>query len=101
MSFEPIKRVLQHSVQHAPMAKELQIARVFDAFRSVLLALWGQERSDYMAAVSFREGTLKVESRSAAALQQVNVDSLRLKNEMNRILGGRVVRTIDARSKGF
>lgn len=101
MSFEPIKRVLHRSVQSAPLAKELQIARVFDAWASVLTAAWGAERAAFVAPISFREGSLTVESRSASALQQIRTDNVRLLNDMNRILGGRVVHAIDARSKGF
>jgi len=102
MSFEPIKRVLQRSVQqNAPISTELQIARVFDAWRTVLVALWGPDRAAYVAPISFREGTLKVESTSAAALQQLTVDSQRIKNEMNRLLGARIIISLNTRAKGF
>ena len=101
MSFEPIKRILTRSVQSAPMSKELQIARVFEAWQTVLSHLWGEEKAAYIVPVSFKEGVLKVSSTSPAAKQQLNVEMVRLKNEVNRYLSERVVMSIAVVSKGF
>ncbi len=101
MSFEPIRRVLQRSVQSAPIAKELQIARVFEAWQNVIVAVWGSERAAFLTPVSFRDGTLAVETTSASAQQQLRVDDTRLKNEVNRYLSERVLLKISVRSRGY
>ena len=101
MSFEPIKRILSRSIQSAPMSKELQIARVFEAWQVVLGHLWGEDKSKYVAPVSFKEGVLKVSSTSPAAKQQLNVEMPRLKNEVNRYLSERAVVEIVVVGKGF
>ena len=101
MSFEPIRRVLQRSAQSAPIAKELTIARVFDTWHNVLGAVWGPERAAFVTPVSFKDGVLAVETSSAPAQQQLRVDEIRLKNEVNRVLSARVVIRIAVRSRGF
>ena len=101
MSFEPIKRILTRSIQSAPISKELQIARVFDAWSLVLRQLWGEEKAAYIVPVSFKEGVLKVSSTSPAAKQQLNVEMVRLKNEVNRYLSEKVVVEVVVVGKGF
>lgn len=102
MSFEPIKRILVRSIQSTPVAsRQIQIARVFEAWRVVLLATWGEQKASYISVVSFKEGTLKVESRSPSAKQQLMIDLPRIKNEVNRQMGDLVLRSIVVISKGF
>jgi predicted nucleic acid-binding Zn ribbon protein len=101
MSFEPLKRILSRSVRSAPMSKELRIAQVFDAARFVLERLWGTERSSLVVPLSFREGTLKFETSSPAAKQQMLVERAALMNEINRRLGERIVTSIVVQGRGF
>lgn len=101
MSFEPIRRIVAKSLSDPRRTRDLQIARVFETARVVLLRLWGEERAAYVTPLSFREGVLKLETTSPSAKQQLALDLPRLKNEMNRQLGGQIVKTIQVRSKGF
>ncbi len=101
MGFEPLKRILRQTATTTPIAKDLQIARVFDCWQRTLVALWGDARANYVSPVSFREGVLKVETISPAAKQQLSTDLMRLKNDVNRQLGELVVRSITVLSKGF
>lgn len=101
MSFEPIKRIVNRSMKSAPIAKELQIARVFDGWGTVLLHTWGEGRARYISPISFREGVLTVASSSPTAQQQLTIDRIQLQNALNRHLGEFLVRSIVVRSKGF
>lgn len=101
MSFEPIKRILGRTVQSTPISKDLQIARVFHAWQTVLLHAWGEEKAGYIAPVSFREGMLKVSSISPAAKQQLALELPRLKNDVNRVLGDFIVKNVTVIAKGF
>ncbi|MEK7115810.1 MAG: DUF721 domain-containing protein [Patescibacteria group bacterium] len=101
MGFEPLKRILRHTIATAPIAQELKIARVFSAWEDTLRSVWGAEKAAYVFVVSLREGTLTVDVSSPAAKQQLQTDLIRLQNETNRQLGEFLVRAIRARSRGF
>ena len=84
----------------APQGKKLrddfQVARIFAEVENVLLLLWGPERSKYMKPLSFKEGTLKLQTTAPVAVQQLKVDRVRIMNELNRRLGARVIRDLRA-----
>jgi len=101
MSFDSMKRILSAKTAVDPRMRDLQIARIFDVTHLVLDKLWGEERAAYVTPLSFREGTLKLETSSPAAKQQLKLDETRLKNEINRQLGSLVVRSMVIQSKGF
>jgi hypothetical protein len=101
MTFEPLRHILSRSVRSNPASIDLQIARVFEQTNRVLSKLWGEERATTVRSVSFREGTLKLETTSPAAKQQLSVDAARIKNEINRLYGEQIVRSIVVQSKGF
>lgn len=102
MSFEPLRHILSRSIKgHTQESAQLQIARVFDLFHRVMLSFWQEERAQYVLPVSWREGVLKVETRSPAAKQQFQLDLPRIKNEINRQLGVQLVKKIIIQSKGF
>lgn len=101
MSFEPLSRILRQTVPHTPIAKDIQIARVFHAWEEALLGAWGKEKAAFVATVSFREGALAVDVTSPAAAQQLATDLTRIQNETNRRLGGLVVKAVRIRRKGF
>lgn len=100
MSFEPLRHILSRSIRTTAASTDLQIARVFDVSRTVLTKLWGEERAAYVRPVSFREGVLKLETVSPSAKQQLGVDLMRLKNEMNRLLDRQVITSIIVQGKG-
>mgnify|MGYP000638314411 CR=1 FL=1 len=94
MSFESIRKILSLKVQAGTGTKDMRIAHVFEAVRSVLDVEWGVEKSALVKPISFTEGTLKLETSSSAAKQELGVQAARLKNELNRRLGALVVRQI-------
>jgi hypothetical protein len=101
MSFEPLKRILVQSMKSAPISKEIGIARVFEAFQNVMQIRWGDERAAFLAPVSFKEGVLKIESRSPAAIQEFRLVETMVKNEINRQMGEVCVGRIQIVSRGF
>lgn len=101
MSFEPLRHILSRNIRSSPASTDLQVARVLDAAQTVVAKIWGDDRAQYVRPLSFREGTLKFETISPAAKQELQLDAIRLKNEINRQLGGQVVKNISTQSKGF
>ncbi len=101
MAFQSIKRVLPSVVQSHGLTKQVQAHQVIAGAQRGFRGLWGEERSTYVTPCSFREGTLKLESTSAVALQQLRIDQIKFMNELNRQLSARVVLKLELRSKGF
>ncbi len=101
MSFEPLKKIISRSAGNFVFSKELQIAQVFDAFVRVMENLWGREKAVYLSPVSFQEGRLKIRSTSPTAKQQFSLEVTRIKNEINRKLGGQIVKIITVISQNF
>lgn len=101
MSFQPIKRLIPQSIRSHGISKQIQARQVLEVACLVLKRMWGEERSGYVAPLSFVEGILKVECTSGSAMQQLRVDQTRVMNEMNRQLGERSVLRLDIRAKGF
>lgn len=101
MSFESIRKILPSVVGQRGIAPQLRIRRIFEEMTSLLRSRWGEDRAALVIPVSFREGTLKLESESAAAIQELRVQEIAFMNELNRRLGERLVRKIVLASKGF
>lgn len=101
MSFQPIKKLLPDALKNHGISKQIQARQVLELARETLRALWGEERSCYLEPISLLEGTLKMASTSAVAMQRFRLDETRFMNEINRRLGIRVVHRIEVRSKGF
>ncbi len=101
MSFDSLRHILSAKTVSDPRLHDLQIARIFSVTQLVLNKVWGEERAAYVKPLSFREGTLKLETTSPAAKQQLKLDEVRLKNEINRQLGSQAIRAIAVQAKGF
>ncbi len=101
MSFQSMRHILTGVVKHHVRSDDLQVARVFEIATLVLQKLWGEERAQMVTLKSFHEGILKFETTSSAAKQQLTVDGVRLKNEINRQLGSAVVAQLRVEGKGF
>jgi hypothetical protein len=98
---EPLKRILTQTMKSAPISKELGIARVFEAFRTVMVLRWGEEKAEYVIPVSLKEGVLKLESRSPAAIQEFRLIEAAVKNDLNRQIGEALVGKILIVSRGY
>ncbi|MEO5927291.1 MAG: DciA family protein [Patescibacteria group bacterium] len=101
MGFEPMKRLLPSVVQSHGILKQVESRQVVELAGSVLRKLWGDDRSQGVTVVSFNEGTLKLQSVSAPALQHLKLEETKILNAINRELGSRVVLRLDSRSSGF
>lgn len=96
-----MRHILTGVVKHHVRSDDLQVARVFEIATLVLQKLWGEDRARMVMLKSFHEGILKFETTSSAAKQQLTVDGVRLKNEINRQLGSAVVAQLRVEGKGF
>lgn len=101
MGFESIKRLLPSTVQSHGILKQVESRQVVERAGTVLLALWGEDRAKGVTVVSFKDGTLKLQSTSAPALQHLKLEETKILNALNRDLGSRVVLKLEARSSGF
>ena len=102
MSFDALRNIIAQRMRATDQQSgELRIARIFDAWRDILTKLWGVERAVLVEPVSFKEGVLKISTASPAAKQQLTVEQVRLMNELNRRLGGKVVQKLMIVSNGF
>ena len=100
MGFESLRHIVSRAVSNAG-SKDMQIARVSNAFLSVVSVLWSPEQAALVRFVSFHEGMLKCETTSPAAKQQFGLDLIRMKNETNRQLGTEIVKKILIVTKGY
>lgn len=101
MGFDSIRKILPSVVRSRGIAPQLLTRKVLEEAAAVLHGLWGEERAVLVQPVSFHEGTLKLASTSAAAMQELRVHQVAILNEINRKLGERIVRSIALASKGF
>lgn len=101
MSFDSIRKILPSVVRDRGIAPQLQTRRVLEEAMIVLRGLWGEDRAATVQPVSFHEGTLKLATTSAAALQEMRIHQIAIVNELNRKLGERLVRSVVLVSKGF
>ena len=97
MSFQSINRILPSAIEQAGLKRQMDAVRVLEVARELLCRLWGEERASFVQWVSFSEGGLKIESRSAPAVQELKLMETRFMNDLNRQLGSRVVRSLSIR----
>ncbi len=91
MSFEPIKRILPQSIRSAGISKQIEAVRVLSVAQDTVKALWGDERASFVECVSFANGELKIRARAPAALQELRIWDVRIRNEINRALGSKII----------
>lgn len=94
MAFQPIRRILPSAVQKAGISRQVEATRVLEIAKECLGKLWGEEKAACVDAVSFAAGELRLFSRLPAAIQELRMWDVRLRNEINRQLGGKVVHTL-------
>ncbi|MFA6429086.1 MAG: DciA family protein [Patescibacteria group bacterium] len=97
MAFTSIRRILPQAIQQAGITRQVTAVRIVEEMQSTLRALWGEERAAFVDVVSFKEGELKLVSRSSSATQELALWSVRLQNELNRRLGSHAVKKIIVR----
>lgn len=97
MAFEPIKRVLPKAIESAGIKSQVDAVRVITLAEELLRRLWGDDKAVLIRFVSWSQGILKVESASAAAVQEFKLMEARFVNELNRQLDGKIVRALNVR----
>ena len=94
MAFEPIRSILPQAIRSAGLNEQVTAARVVEVTAQTLIRLWGEERAALIEIISFREGTVKIRSRSGVAIQTLKTEESSFINAVNRVLGARVVRRL-------
>ncbi len=94
MPLEPIRRLLPAAIRSAGISEQAMAARVIYEAQQTIHRLWGEEKAAYIRVVAFSEGVLKLGSSSGAALQELTMQRVQIQNEINRILGSKVVQKI-------
>lgn len=97
MPWQPIRKILPVAIQNKDVAKKIEATRVLQMAHEVLVQLWGDERAAYIEWVSFQGGQLHVFARAPAAAQELRIIDVRLRNELNRILGGKIILGLNIR----
>jgi hypothetical protein len=94
MAFQPIRRILPGAVHKAGISRQVEATRVLDITRECLMSMWGPEKASMVDAVSFANGELRLLSNVPAAIQELRMWDVRLRNEINRQLEGKIVHTL-------
>ena len=94
MGFEPLRRILPKAIQSAGISRQVTAVRVIEEAMKLIQALWGEEKARYVECVSFAGGVLKIRALAPAAMQELKVWQIRLQNDLNRALGGKVISQI-------
>ncbi|KAA0206582.1 DUF721 domain-containing protein [Candidatus Uhrbacteria bacterium] len=95
MTFKPLSRIQSESLaKYAGLRRNVDAVRVMEASRKALEGLWGADRAAYMRPVSFKDGELKLAASASVVVGELKHEEVRLMNEVNRMIGSRVVRSI-------
>ncbi len=101
MAFQSIRRILPGAIRSAGITRQVTAARVIEVARQSVVRLWGEERAAYVEPLAFQEGELKIAGLAPAALQELEVDRVRIQNEINRALDAKAVHRLRFVSKTF
>lgn len=95
MSLKSIGGIQSESLaKYAGLRRNVDAVRVMDAAKKALAGLWGAPRAEHMRPISFQEGELKLAASASVVVGELKREEVRLMNEVNRMLGARVVRSI-------
>ncbi|MCC6563757.1 DUF721 domain-containing protein [Candidatus Uhrbacteria bacterium] len=95
MSLNPIGRIQSESLaKYAGLRRNVDAVRVLEAARVALEGLWGKEKAAHVRPATFRDGELKLVSSASIVVGELKRDEVRICNEVNRMLGGKIVRSL-------
>lgn len=80
--------------KYAGLRRNVDAVRVIEAAKLALEGMWGSEKAAHVRGVSFQDGTLKLVSSASLVLGELKREEVRLCNEVNRILGGKIVHSL-------
>jgi hypothetical protein len=95
MALQPLGRIQSESLaKFAGLRRNVDAVRVLEAARIALEGLWGVEKAAHVRPVSFHGGDLKLVSSASIVVGELKRDEVRICNEVNRMLGSKVVRSL-------
>lgn len=97
MAWQPIRRILPGAIMNREVAKKVEATRLLQMAQDCLVKLWGEEKAGYVQFQSFAEGQLTAYASAPAAAQELRVSEMRLRNEVNRMVGTKAVISLNIR----
>ncbi|MFO0764426.1 MAG: DciA family protein [Patescibacteria group bacterium] len=97
MAWQPIRRILPGAIANREVAKKVEATRVLQMAHMCLVQLWGEEKASYVQFQSFAEGQLTAYASAPAAAQELRMTEMRLRNEVNRMVGMKAVLSLNIR----
>ncbi|HVM90859.1 MAG TPA: DciA family protein [Verrucomicrobiae bacterium] len=95
MPFQKLGGIQSESLQKfAGLRRNVDAVRVIEAAKTVLNALWGEEKASLVRGVSFHDGELKLAATASIVVGELKLIETRLLNEINRHLAARVVQKL-------
>ncbi|MCK9360762.1 DciA family protein [Patescibacteria group bacterium] len=95
MGLQPLGRIQSESLaKYAGLRRNVDAVRVLEAARVALEGLWGKEKAAHVRPATFRDGELKLVSSASIVVGELKRDEVRICNEVNRMLGGKIVRSL-------
>jgi len=95
MSFQKLGGIQSESLQKfAGLRGNVNAVRVMDVAKTVLTALWGEQKAAMVRGVSFHDGELKLAASASIVVGELKLIETRLCNEINRSLGSRVIQKL-------
>jgi hypothetical protein len=95
MAFQKLGGIQSESLQKfAGLKRNVDAVRVLEAAKTVLVALWGEEKAALVRGISFHDGELKFAASASIVVGELKLIETRLINEINRGFGSRVVQKL-------
>lgn len=95
MSLQPLGRIQSESLaKFAGLRRNVDAVRVLEAAKLALEGLWGKEKAAHVRPATFHDGELKLVSSASIVVGEMKRDEVRICNEVNRMLGSKVVRSL-------
>ncbi len=95
MGLQPLGRIQSESLaKFAGLRRNVDAVRVMEAANIALEGLWGKDKAAHVRPISFKEGELKLVSNASIVVGELKRDEIRICNEVNRMLGGKIVRSL-------
>ena len=97
MAWQPIRRILPGAIMNREVANKVEATRILQMGQECLIKLWGEEKASYIQFQSFAEGQLTAYASAPAAAQELRLTEMRLRNEINRMVGSKAILSLNIR----
>ena len=89
-----LKKILGSQVQKKGIAKSMEASVVCDKFDEWARNKFGADLGSQVKAVHFKQGTLTISTTSSTLAQEIKLNEDDIKEEVNGILGEKVIKNL-------